>query len=153
MVEEFFGMSHDPAQIPATDENIKWMNKNIPECINVIKFGDRLIGQIFIIPCNQEIMNEFLADKINENELFERVKKEVTYDNFDSIYLCSATIYPEFRGKGLAVEACVKSINKICATRNLKPTLFFDGWSREGKNLAHKVAELLGLQIREKGTS
>ncbi len=150
MVEEFFGMSQDPAQIPATDENIRWMNKNIPDCINVIKSENKLIGETFIIPCNQEIMNDFLTDKINENALFQRVKKEVTYDNFDSIYLCSATIYPEFRKQGLAVEACVKSIKKICAARNLKPILFFDGWSNEGSNLAHKVARLLGLKIKEK---
>lgn len=148
-VETFFAMVEDPDQIPASEENILWIQENIPDCVNLIKFNREVIGQTFIIPCTNEILNKFLGGKISENELFEEVKKKVTPSNFRSIYLCSALVREEFRNKGFAFEALKKSIKKVCTREQVKPSLFVDAWSEEGRNLARKVAKEMNLELRE----
>lgn len=150
LAEQYFKMEDDPNQIPATMENVRWINKNIPDCVNAIKLDGKLIGFTFIIPCNKLIMDGFLKGEISEKTLFEKVKKSITYDNFDTIYLCSTFVKPEFRRKGLALKAGIKSIRKIMGKRRIKPILFYWGYSKEGKKGVLKLAKVLGLKIKGK---
>ncbi len=147
MAEKYFGTEKDPSQMP-TDENAsKWLLENIPDCVNVIKDNEELIGFTFIIPCNEDIMNQFLSKKINEAQLYEEVKKQKAHKNFTAIYLCSAFIKPEYRRKGLAAKAVMKSIKKI--TKKI-PTLFFEAYSEEGKKTADAMAKKLKIKILER---
>src|SRR3989338_8115812 len=107
LAEEYFKMEADPGQIPATMENVRWINRHIPECVNVIKDGRKMIGFTFIIPADKKIMNQFINGKISENEMFEEIKNSVDYSNFDTIYLCSAFIKPEYRNNGLAFNGFI----------------------------------------------
>ena len=59
LAEEYFGMNTDSNQIPASMENVKWINKNIPDCVNVIKNDGKIIGFTFIVQVNKKIMNDF----------------------------------------------------------------------------------------------
>ena len=74
LAEQYFEMERDPNQIPATMENVRWINKNIPQCVNVIKYNNDIIGFTFIVPANKNLMRKFLSGKISENEMFEEVK-------------------------------------------------------------------------------
>lgn len=147
LAEEYFNMDDDSEQIPATIGNVKWINKNIPDCVNAIKFKGRMIGFTFIILCNKKIMHAFLNKEINEKDLFLKIKKEVNYENFDSIYLCSAFVKPEFRKRGLALQAFVKSIRKIIAKRKIRPVLFFWAYTKKGEKLAKKIAKVTKLEL------
>lgn len=150
MMDDYFKTDDDSEQAQINVDNINWVHENIIDCGNVIKSNNKIIGCTFIVPCNKGIMNKFLSNKINENQLFEEVKKNVNYDNFDTIYLCSSFIKPEFRGKGLAIQGRIKSIKKIIRKRKIKPILFYDAWTPEGDKSCKKVAEILNFKIRKR---
>ena len=150
LAEEYFGMNTDSNQIPASMENVKWINKNIPDCVNVIKNDGKIIGFTFIVPGNKKIMNDFLDEKINENELFEMVKSNISYDNFYTIYLCSAFIKNEFRRKNLALNGFIKSIDKLLGKVKKKPILFIWAYTKEGERLGEKIAKITKLKLKKK---
>ena len=150
MMNEYFKTDDDPEQATINMDNIKWVQENIIDCGDVIKFNGEIIGNTFILPCNKELMNKFLFKEINENQLFEEIKKKINYNNFDTIYLCSSFIKPEYRGKGLAIQGRIKSIKKIIGKRKIKPILFYDAWTPEGDKSCKKVAEILGFEIKKR---
>jgi len=148
--EEYFETEEDPAQFQPTKENILWVRKNIPDCFNAIKYKGVLIGYSFIIPCSRKLMELFLLKKLTENRLFQEVKKSADHRNFETIYMCGAVVKPEFRRRGLASAALIKSIRKITGTRRLKPTLFYWEYSRQGGKLASYVAKILGFRLKKR---
>ncbi|MEI6849816.1 MAG: hypothetical protein WCK29_02140 [archaeon] len=149
LAEEYFKTEGDSEQAKVNDENRNWIHENIPECRNVIKDGEKIVGFTLIFPCKKETMNLFLNNDITEEELLRIMKKELNYKNFDSIYLCSTVIIEEYRRKGLALKAFIKSIEKIISfSKNKKPNLFYWGFSEEGKRLSEKVAKETGLELK-----
>ena len=149
LAEEYFKTESDSEQAKVNNENKNWIHNNIPECIDVIKDKEKIIGFTLIFPCKQETMSLFLNEKINEDELLELIKKELNYKEFDSIYLCQALIIPEYRRKGLAMKGLIKSIEKIISfSKNKKPVLFYWPFSNEGKKLAEKISEKTGLKLK-----
>jgi predicted acetyltransferase len=94
-------------------------------------------------------MEKFLAKEITENEMFEKIKLHVDYNNFDTIYICAMTLDPEYRRKGLASEGLVKSIKKIIGTRKIKPILFYWKQTEEGGKVCRKVADILKFELKE----
>jgi ribosomal protein S18 acetylase RimI-like enzyme len=149
LAESFFKMEENPDQIPATIENCEWINANIPECDNVIKDDGEIIGYTLIMPCTKDLMEKFLAKEITENEMFEKIKLHVDYNNFDTIYICAMTINPDYRGRGLASEGLIKSIKKIVGARKIKPILFYWKQTEEGQKVCKKVADLLKFELKE----
>lgn len=147
LAEKDFKMSYDGKQIPATKKNVTWIFNNIPDCNNVIKFNGEIIGFSFIIPCSKKIMNLFIKNKINENELFELVKKSVGYENFETIYICSIFIKPKYRGQNLASLGLISSIKKITKKRKLKPSLFCQPYTDGGRIVSEKTAKKSGLKL------
>jgi hypothetical protein len=65
------------------------------------------------------------------------------------LYLCSASVLPEFRKKGLAKQVCMDAIKSIRKDHNIS-TLFYWPFSDEGKLLAAAVAKETGLPLLEK---
>lgn len=94
-------------------------------------------------------MKLFVNKRITEAEMFERIKSS-RIKRFDAIYFCVAFIRPEFRCRRLATRAIVKSAKKIKDWKNLRPTLFYWQYSKEGSKLAPKVAKTLGLEIKKR---
>jgi hypothetical protein len=92
LAEKFFHTDHDPDQLKINVKNDKRIYAKFPECENVIKYKNKVIGETFVLPCKQHIMKQFLNDTINEAEMFEKIMQEVNYENFDCIYLCAADI-------------------------------------------------------------
>lgn len=152
MLESFFTTQYDSEQMQINGKSSKWVGENIPECSMIIKFGDEVVGSAFIIPCTKKIMEDFISSRINEAELVERVKAwEPDYKKMKAIYLCSAFVKEEHRGKGLTLQGFVNSIKKIVPRRR-NIVLFYWAYSKEGKNLAEKIAKKLKMKIfaREK---
>ncbi len=147
LAENYFEMRHNPGQLQATEEDYTWIHKHIPDCFNVIKIKDEIIGFTLIIPCNKQLMEQFLSKRVSESQLFKKIKESVTYDNFETIYLCSAFVKPAFRQKGLAHKAYVMSIEKIIKKRGIKPILFYWEFSEGGRKLASKVAQITKFKL------
>lgn len=150
LAEKYFGTEKDPEQMPTHKEASLWILEQIPECVNVIKDDGKQVGFTFIIPCNEEIMDKFLNREINERQLYEEVrKKKINSKNFTTIYLCSAFVIPEYRRKGLVGNAVMKSIKKIVKTKHI-PTLFYDAYSEDGKNVVEVSAKKLKIKVLER---
>ncbi len=150
LAEEFFHMESKPDEIPASEENRKFVLEHIPECDNIIRANGKVVGFTFIVPCNKSIMERFLSEKISENELFEEVKSTVDYSNFNTIYLCSLFLMKEYRGKGLATQGVIKSVQKIINKRRIRPILFSWPQTKEGEKSIKKIANILGFELKLK---
>ena len=148
IVEEYFGTQKDPHQITTSPENRNWIYKNIKYYLNIIKHKDKIIGFSFMLPATKELMDKFISKKISEAELFEKIKISNVPQIPEAIYLCSAVIKKEFRGKGLATQASIKLINKFIDNSRQKPILFYWAWSNEGEKLAIKMAKLTNLELK-----
>jgi len=83
-------------------------------------------------------MTQFINQKISERELYELTPLNTKYE---AIYLCSALLLEEFRGKGIALILCVTAIENIKIDHSIK-ALFFWSFSKKGEKLAEKVSGL-----------
>ena len=88
-------------------------------------------------------MREFVSKSINEQQLLEKTEPGLKYD---ALYLCSALVLPEERGKGLAMRLLNQSIKSIRKQHPIK-FLFYWGFSVEGKKLADAAAKECSLPL------
>jgi len=101
------------------------------------------IAWILVIPTTHKLMEQFIEKKINERELFNNTPLRVKYD---SIYLCSALVLPEYRGRGLAKSLMIKAIKSIQKEHPIH-CLFYWAFSIEGKKLAASVAREFSIPL------
>jgi len=104
---------------------------------------DGPVAWILLIPTTQDLMEQFIAKKVNEQELLAKTPLEGLYE---AVYLCSALVLPEHRGKGLAKELTIRGVKSIKADHPIK-SLFYWAFSREGAKLASSVARDCGLPL------
>lgn len=147
--EEYFRTHEDPGQLQVGEETAKWIYKNM-NYLNLIKYNERVIGYSFAFPANRREMEEFVSGKINEAELFERIKGLSFKGCPEAIYLCASVVKEEFRRKGLAGQGFVKIIDRIIGDTEKRPILFYWGYSKEGDKLAEKVSRSTGLELRKR---
>lgn len=148
MSESFFGMQEDSKQFQATRENKNYILKHLTSFINIIKLGKEIVGYAFVIPSTDKLMRNFIDKKINENMLFEEVKKQdINQNNFETLYLCASIIQKDYRRKGLSTLGFKKIIESLTNKRKMKPSLFFWGYSKEGELVAKKLSKVLNLTL------
>ena len=147
LVEEHFQTAEDEEQAPVTLDQVLWIEKNIPECLNVIKDGSAVIGETFMFPATRALMEQFLRKEINEKQLMTACREHVTYKNADALYLASAIVLPAYRRQGLALQAFLLSITKAQTCMQHTPALFCWVYSPEGAKLAQKIAQQSGLTL------
>jgi GNAT superfamily N-acetyltransferase len=98
---------------------------------------------MLVIPTSRDLMKQFISKKINEQELLFTTPLRTKYD---ALYLCSALVLPEHRGKGYARQLTIKAIKSIQKHHPIK-YLFYWAFSAAGKNLAESVAKECGLPL------
>ena len=147
--EEFFDTEHDENQIPSEEITYKFNTINFPLSLNIIKDGSKVIGQTFILPSKKKDMLDFISGKINERELFYRIKS-CERNNFDSLYIVSALIIPEYRNKGIALGALKKHLEVSGKEFDFFPNLFCWIFSKEGEKLIEKLSRELEVKILSK---
>jgi len=99
LAEEFFETKSDPSQI-SVDENVRALLYKIhPATMGQRATKKGPVAWTIVIPTTNEVMKKFLKKGLNEQELLDNTPFGVPYD---AIYLCSALVLPEYRGKGLA---------------------------------------------------
>jgi hypothetical protein len=142
LAEGYFHTAKDKTQLRTNKANFTWVYGHYPHCLNVIKSDGKVIGFTLVLPCNKKIMTDFLRNKINERRLLERVKKEITPGNFETLYLCACYVDERFRRKGLAKRGFIGSVKRLG-----KKDLFYWAYSAEGGKLVRRVARELKLRI------
>ncbi len=110
LAEEFFETRNDPCQISVNEEVLEKLHAIHPASVTQQADEDGPVAWILVIPTLREIMEKFLSLTINEQQLLDQTPLGAAYD---SIYLCSVLVLPEYRGKGLATRLTVKAIQSI----------------------------------------
>jgi GNAT superfamily N-acetyltransferase len=104
------------------------------------------IAWILLIPTTHELMQRFLSKEITEQQLFDLTP---TTGLYTALYLCSALVLPEFRGKGIARQLTCDAIRSIKKDHPLEH-LFFWAFSEEGDRLASVAANELQLPLHKR---
>jgi len=141
--EEVFSSRTDPDQLNVNENVMDHLQLIHPDTISEYDDGNGPVCWILCIPTTLDLMNQFINKKISERELYELTPLNTKYE---AIYLCSALLLEEFRGKGIAQTLGVRAIENIKIDHSIK-ALFFWSFSKEGEKLAEKVSELMSLPL------
>jgi hypothetical protein len=146
LIDETFATRNDPGQIQVNQAQMKKLQAIHPSTLSEIGNDEGPLIWVLLIPTTKTIMQEFLQNKISETQLLKKTKPGHSYD---CIYLCSATTLPEARRKGQTKQLCIQAIQNICKDHPVN-TLFVWPFTKEGENLAQKVANVLGMSLLRK---
>jgi GNAT superfamily N-acetyltransferase len=146
LAEQFFDAKHDPAQILVTPEVIERLNKIHPGTLTERKDRNGPIAWVLVIPTTHSLMEKFISRRMTEQELLEETPLRGRYD---ALYLCSALVLPEYRGRGVARRLVSKAIKSIQRQHPIQ-YLFYWAFSREGERLATRIAEDFALPLRQR---
>jgi len=141
--DEVFSSRTDPDQLNVNEKVMEHLQLIHPDTISEYDDGNGPVCWILCIPTTLDLMNQFINKEISERELYELTPLNAKYE---AIYLCSALLLEEFRGKGIAQRVGIKAIENIMLDHSIK-ALFFWSFSKEGEKLADKASDLLGLPL------
>jgi len=141
--DEVFSSRTDPDQLNFDQNLMEHLQLIHPDTISEYDDGNGPVCWILCIPTTLDLMTQFINKEISERELYELTPLNTKYE---AIYLCSALLLEEFRGKGIAQRLGLKAIENIKIDHSIK-ALFFWSFSKEGEKLANKASELMGLPL------
>ncbi len=143
LADEVFSSRTDPDQLNVDENVMEHLQLIHPDTISEYDDGNGPVCWILCIPTTLDLMTQFIDRKISERELYELTPLNTKYE---AIYMCSALLLEEFRGKGIAQGLAVKAIESIKLDHSIK-ALFFWAFSKEGEKLAEKLSGLIGLPL------
>ncbi len=143
LADEFFAAKSDPLQISVDRKVIARLKKIHQSTMTEKSISTGPIAWILVIPTTQELMKQFITKKINERELLNKTPLQAKYD---SIYICSAIVLPEYRNRGLAKSLMTKAIKSILKDHPIH-CFFYWAFSKAGKKLAASVAKEFSLPL------
>ena len=141
--DEVFSSRTDPDQLNVNENVMEHLQLIHPDTISEYDEGDGPVCWVLCIPTTLDLMNKFINKEISERELYELTPLNAKYE---AIYMCSALLLEEFRGKGIAQRIGMKAIENIMVDHSIK-ALFFWSFSKEGEKLAQKVSGLMNLPL------
>jgi hypothetical protein len=143
IAEETFNMRNDPDQLSVDEEVRARLIAIDPATLNEFSVKEGPVVWVLVIPTTTELMTRFIKGEINEKKLFRLTPVGISYD---TIYLCSALVLPEYRRKGYAGQLTLNAIHSIRLRHPIK-SLFVWPFSEGGDILASVVAEAVGLPL------
>jgi len=141
--DEVFSSRTDPDQLNVDEKVMERLELIHPNTLSEYDDGNGPVCWILCIPTTLDLMSKFIDQKISERELYELTPLNTKYE---AIYLCSALLLEEFRGKGIAQNLAIQALENIKTDHNIK-ALFFWAFSKEGEKLAEKLSGLMGLPL------
>jgi predicted GNAT family acetyltransferase len=141
--DEVFSSRTDPDQLNVDEKVMERLELIHPDTLSEYDDGNGPVCWILCIPTTIDLMSKFIDQKISERELYELTPLNTKYE---AIYMCSALLLEEFRGKGIAQNLAVQALENIKTDHNIK-ALFFWAFSKEGEKLAEKLSGLMGLPL------
>jgi ribosomal protein S18 acetylase RimI-like enzyme len=144
MVHSFFDMKNDPDQLQVSEAAQARLQRIHPMCMTEVTNEDGPILWLLVFPTSQALVDSFLKDEINEQELFDRTPEDSK--GHDCIYLCSASVLPEFRNKGLASQHTIAAVQAMQKEFPIKALCVWP-FSKEGEQLGQYIANKLNLPL------
>ncbi len=149
-LEAFFHTDQDTNQAEIKPAEGRWIVQHIPECVTIIKDGKKVIGLTFFFPTSPALMHAFIQKRISEHTLWEKTKARIHEPGNTCIYLSSAFMDQEYRGRGIARRAIIQSLKKYTRAAQRTPPFFYWNYSAQGKILAEYVAREFNSRLYEK---
>jgi len=146
LVDEVFDVKNDPGQLSVNNYVLRKLQQMHPACLTDYIDGDGPIAWILTIPTLEPLMQEFIAGKLTEQQLFDQTPVDAPYD---VVYLCSASILEEYRKKGLGKRLTTGAVQAMQQQFTIK-ALFYWPFPTEGDRLAASVARELSLPLYRK---
>lgn len=146
LAEEVFDSKSDPEQLEVNEEVLNHLCKIHPASVQEFDDGNGPVVWVLLFPTTNELMEDFIKNKISEKQLFEFTALNVQYD---AIYLCSAMVLEEYRRKGIAQKLTKDAIEEIRKSHPIT-SLFVWPFTKEGSSLAEKISTSVGLQLKIK---
>ncbi len=146
LAEEFFDAKSDPDQISMTPEEAEKLERLHPATMMEESTEEGPVAWMLLVPTTHDLMEQFIRGEINEKQLLE---KTPAGEKYDAVYLCSALVLPEYRGKGLAFQLASEALASMLSDHPIKE-LFFWCFSTEGDSLAKKIAGEFGMTLYER---
>lgn len=143
LAESVFDTKADPDQLDVDEQVIERLLRIHTAAVSEYDDGNGPVVWILVWPTTSVLMQLFLKKEITEKELFYTTPIEA---DFDAIYLCSAMVLEEFRGKGIARKMTLEAVESIRKDHAVK-SLFVWTFSKEGDGLAERIAQLTGLPL------
>ena len=143
LADEFFDMKNDPDQLSVNEDSMARLREIHPDTISEERDENGPIAWMLVIPTTNALMEAFTRGEINERELLGRTAPGGVYD---ALYLCSALVLPEHRGKGLAGRLAARAVRSIQQAHPIR-SLFYWAFSAEGDRLAASLARECGLPL------
>jgi len=144
LAEDSFAAHEDPDQLFVTGDVLTRLRRLHPATVAERTDANGPVAWILLIPTTLNLMEQFLTSAITEKELYERTPDKGPYG---AVYLCSALVLEEYRGRGIATELTVEALKRISQDHPIK-VLFNWPFSPEGASVAKTVAERTGLPMR-----
>jgi len=141
--DQVFSSRTDSDQLNVNEDVMEHLQLIHPSTISEYDNGKGPVSWVLCIPTTLDLMNRFMDQKISERELYELTPLHTKYE---AIYLCSALLLEEFRGKGIATGLAVEAVETIRADHDIK-ALFMWAFSKEGEKLAQKLSGLMDLPL------
>jgi GNAT superfamily N-acetyltransferase len=148
LAEEFFDMKSNPDQLSVDGESMGRLKEIHPATMSEEKDENGPIAWVLVIPTTHAVMEAFTLGEINERELLDRTPPGGVYD---ALYLCSALVLPEHRGKGLARRLTSRAVSAISRDHPVR-SLFYWSFSGAGDALAAAVAREFDLPLHGRKT-
>jgi ribosomal protein S18 acetylase RimI-like enzyme len=147
LAEEFFGAKNDPEQLAVDEQVLQQLKALHPATLGELTEGDGPVAWMLVVPTTHLLMERFLMKEIGERAL---LRLTDPHGQFDALYLCSALVLPEYRGKGVAKNLAMRAIRAIQQDHPIEQ-LFYWAFSVEGEKLAAAVARDVGLPLFRRG--
>lgn len=148
LINDVFDTKNDPDQLDVDETVIQRLHLLHPATLSERSDDNGPIAWILVIPTTTVLMKKFLSAEITEQQLFDLTD---IGDSYRAIYLCSATVLPEYRGKGIARQMTLDAIDAIRAQHPVE-AMFVWPFSKEGAALAETIAKLTYLPLLQKNT-
>lgn len=148
LAEEVFDSKSDPEQLEVNEAVLNHLYKIHPASVQEFDDGNGPVVWVLLFPTTNELMDNFLKNKISEKQLFELTPLNMEYV---AIYLCSAMVLEEYRRKGIAQNLTINAIEEIRKSHPIT-NLFVWPFTKEGHSLAEKISAHVGLQLKIKST-
>jgi ribosomal protein S18 acetylase RimI-like enzyme len=146
VIGEVFDTRNDPEQLQVTEKDREKLQALHPATMSEYADENGPIVWVLVIPTTSKLMDDFISAKISEQALLDQTPLHAKYD---SIYLCSATVLPEYRRKGLAKKLTLEAIRGIQKAHPVK-YLFVWPFTGGGDHLADALARETGLELKKR---
>ena len=146
LADQFFASRNDPDQIIVDDGLMEKLRSIHPATLSEARDEKGPFAWILLIPTTHRVMEQFIRGEIGERQL---LGVNVPNSAFDAIYLCSALVLPEYRGKGVARRLAVDAIRAIQRDHAIRE-FFVWAFSLEGTRLAESLARRFNLPLYQR---